>query len=790
MTEQYVTFGGVRSYQREGNTLVLRGEHARLAITPLTERIIRVRLAPEGSFAPRRSWAVARPDQEFPGAPWALEASEESIQVRTGALVVSVARADAALCFSDADERVFCADAAGATWPADGGVACAKQIAEGEHFYGFGERTGRLDKLGETLVNWCTDQYRYSTTTDPLYIAIPTLLALRPGLAYGVFFNNTWRSSFDMGARQPDRWELRAEGGELDYYVVLGPTPERVLAGLGAILGTTPLPPRWALGYHQSRWGYRSDAQVRELVAEFRRRGLPCDAVHLDIDYMDGYRDFTWNRQQFPDPAGLTADLRRAGVRLVPIIDAGVKIDPDYAVYRAGLERDMFLRQADGQIFHGYVWPDDSVFADFLRPEVRAWWGEQQRSLAELGVGGIWNDMNEPTVFELPFSQGGGPPHTIDLDAPHGPADERTTHAEVHNLYGLAMARASYEGLRAASDERPFVLTRAAYAGIQRWSACWMGDNMSRWEHLELAIPQLLNMGLSGVPFVGVDIGGFYDNASPELFARWMQFGALMPFCRGHSCDGTAPHEPWVFGPRVEAICREYLGLRYRLLPYLYTLFWESAQSGAPVLRPLLYHFPNDPTTYQLHDQVLLGPWLLAAPVYQPGREQRQVYLPAGRWYDWWSGAALDGPLHLLADAPLERMPLYVRAGAILPSGPALAHTGEQALSPLTLDLYPGEGAWTLYEDDGHSFDYEHGRCCTSAYRLRCEGQQLLLSIGARVGTYTPPARRLVLRLHGAGPAAAQAHPNASYDAAHGLLTLERDDDGHAHELVFPLAVA
>jgi alpha-glucosidase len=789
MTDILTTFGGVRSFQRADSALILTGDGARLAITPLTDRIIRVRLAPEGTFAPRRSWAAARPDEAFSGAPWALESTEETIQLRTGALAVSVARASGAVSFADADERVFCADAEGAAWaPRPGGpaaVVCAKRIEPGEHFYGFGERTGGLDKLGQRLTNWCTDQYRYGTATDPLYIAIPTLLALRPGLAYGVFFNNTWRSSFDMGAARPGVWQMAAEGGELDYYVVFGPTPAAVVAGFGAILGTTPLPPRWALGYHQSRWGYRSEAEIRELAAEFRRRDIPCDAVHLDIDYMDGYRDFTWNTAAFPDPAGLVADLRRAGLRVVPIIDAGVKIDPDYAVYTDGLERDMFLRRADGELFHGYVWPDDSVFADFLRPDVRAWWGQHQRALAELGVGGIWNDMNEPTVFALPFSQGGGSPRTIDLDAPHGPADERTTHAEVHNLYGSAMAQASYEGLRASLGARPFVLTRAGYAGIQRWSACWMGDNMSRWDHLEMAMPQLMNMGLSAVPFVGVDIGGFHDNASAELFARWMQFGALMPFSRGHSCDGTERHEPWIFGPEIEAICRSSIQLRYRLLPYSYTLFWESSLTGAPVLRPLLYHFPDDPATYQIHDQVMLGPWLMAAPVYQPGRVCRQVYLPAGRWYDWWSGAALEGPAHLLAEAPLERMPLYVRAGAVLPSGPALRHADEAPLSPLTLDLYPGEGAWTLYEDDGISFGYEQGQSCTTGYRLSLEGGRLRLRIGARQGAYTPPPRRLALRVHGLGAGAAAGHPGAAYDPAQRVLTLELDDDGGEQELSF-----
>lgn len=783
--------GAVRSYRREGNTLLLDCDGPRITITPLTERIIRVRLAPDGTFEPRRSWAVARPDADFSGADGALDSADGTLLLRTAALTIRIELESCAISFVDRQGIEFCADEAGMGWqPRDAGtcqVACAKRIEAGEHFYGFGERSGPLDQRGRQLINWTTDQYQYGPGTDPLYIAIPTLLALRPSLCYGVFFNNTWHSRFDIGASDPDVWQIEAEGGELDYYLVYGPTPAEVVAGFGQILGTLPLPPRWAMGYHQSRWSYKSEAEVRALVAEFRRLAIPLDAIHLDIDHMDGYRNFTWNRAHFPDPATLIADLQRDGVRVVPIIDAGVKVDPNYTVYVDGLERDMFLRRADGAVFEGFVWPDDSVFADFLRPDVRRWWGEQQQALAALGVAGIWNDMNEPTVFARPFSQGGGDPRTIDLDAPQGPADERAIHAEVHNLYGSSMAQASYEGLRAALDQRPFVLTRSGYAGIQRWSACWMGDNASQWSHLEMTMPQLLNMGLSGVAFVGTDIGGFYGNASGELFARWMQLGTLMPFSRGHSSADTERHEPWCFGPEIEEISRAYIGLRYRLLPYLYSLFWESSSTGAPVLRPLLYHFPDDARTYTLQDQVMLGPWLMAAPVYQPGCVQRPVYLPTGQWYDWWSDALIDGPTELLADAPLERMPLYVRAGAIIPSGPTLQYTDQRPLDQLTLDLYPGDGTFALYEDDGQSFGYEQGHCCITSYELRVEAEQLSFTIGARTGAYTPAPRRLVLRVHGLSARAAE-HSTAGDDPASRILTLELDDDGQTHQLSFPLS--
>lgn len=791
MSESFATLGALRSSTRTGQTLLLDYGGPRIAITILTDRIIRVRLAPQGTFMARRSWAVVAADEVFPEIPFEVAETEQTLTLRTATLSIHIKRDNGNLSFADAHGQAFCADEGGMKWSQDTtkshSVACAKHIEAGEHFFGFGQRTGQLDKRGRHLTNWATDPaHEHGPGSDPLDLAIPVFLALRPGLAYGVFFNNTWRSHFDMGARQPGLWQMEAAGGELDYYVIYGPTPERVSEGLAQLLGTMPLPPRWALGYHQSRWGHATDSMIRDLATQFRQRELPCDVIHLDIDYMHGYRVFTWDPQRFPEPQKLLSDLHSTGFHIVTIVDPGVKADPAYEVYRTGMEQDVFIHRADGDVFHGYVWPDDSVFADYTRPEVRQWWGDMQKALVDVGVNGTWNDMNEPAVFERPFSQGIGKVGTIALDAIQGPEGERTTHAEVHNLFGSGMARASYEGLRRTlGDERPFVLTRSGFAGVQAWGACWMGDNHSWWEHLEMAMPQLMNMGLSGVPFVGTDIGGFNGNASGELFARWMQFGILSPFCRAHSSIDTERHEPWVFGTYIEAICRKYLRLRYRLLPYLYTLFWEASQRGTPILRPLLYHFPDDPVTYPLHDQVMLGPYMMAAPIYHPGREHRHVYLPEGVWYDWWTDERFTGPTHLLAHAPLDSMPLYVPAGAIIPSGPELHYTEEQPLHPLTLDIYPGNTTSTLYEDDGHSFAYEHDQFALTRYSLRLTNDQLEFNIDGRTGKYIPPARQLLLRMHAMSEQAAQEHPHANYDPANHLLLLQIEDDGQPRKWTF-----
>lgn len=779
------TPGALLRFGQSGRDFELIFERAHLRISALGNNTARLRLAPGGVFAPRRSWDVVAPDDDFATPLLALREDGPAIRFEMGALQV-IYRRDGGLHFEFAGQP-FCALDELPAWGPEDAVSARLATDPAERFYGFGERTGLLEKSGSRMSYWATDpNHLHGPDVDMLYIAIPFALALRPGLAWGLFFHNTFRSEFDL--TRAGELALRADGGELDLYVVCGATPAEVVPGFSALVGRAPLPPLWSLGYHQSRWSYASEQQVRELVAEFRRREIPLDAVHLDIDYMDGYRVFTWNRQNFPDPAGLMRDLRAEGVRVVPIIDAGVKVDPDYTVYTSGQAQDAFVHTAEGEEARGYVWPDESVWPDFSRADVRAWWGDQQRQLVTDGAAGIWNDMNEPAVFSLPFSQGGGPVGTLPLDAQQGEANERATHAELHNLYGLEMARASYEGLeRDLNGERPFVLCRSGYAGIQRWTASWMGDNHSCWEHLEMALPQMLNMGLSGVPFVGVDIGGFSGNASPELFARWVQAGALFPFCRAHSCAGFLSNEPWNFGPQVEEIARQALRLRYRLLPYLYSLFWNASQRGEPVMRPLLYHYPDDPQTAYLYDQFLLGPFVMAAPVLRPGVRARRVYLPEGDWYAWDSGEVLPGGRHVLANAPLERMPLYVRGGAILPLGPEMSHSAEKPLSPLTLDLYPGNGEFVLYEDDGHSLDYRQGAYSLRTLRMERSTGLLRLTIEPRQGSWQPPARKLVLRLHGVPESSRLGHAASLYEIRQHQLVLEMDDTGDGCELKFSL---
>jgi alpha-glucosidase len=747
--QQWTTPGAIQSVQKTERGIRVNCDRACLQISILANNLVRVHLSPTGDFAPRRSWAVTREDQEWERVPFQVEEGEQAIALITNQITVQIQRQPCQIVCQDSRGIAFAGDTdLGMGWSASG-VSAWKRIEADEHFYGFGERTGLLDKRSERKTNWTTDALDYDSLTDEMYQAIPFFLALRPQLSYGIFLNSSYWSQFDLGAAQPEVWQMLTRSLELDYYIIYGPQPAQILKTYTELTGRMPLPPKWALGYHQCRWSYESETVVRQLAQEFRDRHIPCDVIHLDIDYMQGYRVFTWSQKRFSQPKALISDLKQQGFHVVTIVDPGVKYEPesDYAIFDEGLERDYFVRKADGELFHGYVWPEKAVFPDFLRPDVRQWWGEQHNVLTDAGVAGIWNDMNEPALDDRPFGDDGNK-IAFPLDAPQGPLDERTTHAEVHNLYGLNMAQASHQALQALRPgERSFVLTRSGFAGVQRWSSVWMGDNQSLWEHLEQSLPMLCNMGLSGVAFVGCDIGGFAGNATAELFARWMQVGMLYPFMRGHSALHTAQHEPWVFGDRTERICREYIELRYRLLPYLYSLFWEAATTGAPILRPLLYHYPNDPHTYSLHDQVLLGPSLMAAPVYRPGVEYRAVYLPEGTWYDWWSHDRYEGPTHILAHAPLERMPLYIKAGAIVPMQPVMQFVDEQPVTELTLKVTPGEGEWTLYEDDGHSFDYQTGAWATTTYRVRQVNKQVIVEVVDRQGNWQMGDRRTLFEL-------------------------------------------
>ncbi len=458
-----------------------------------------------------------------------LSEQEGLYSVNFGALRAEVATSPFALKIYNAQNQLLL-DQKDLLWDLDGKAAFAAAMDAQSHFYGLGEKTGYLDKKGEKYTMWNTDVYDpHVPDIEALYQSIPYLVHFRYDQpAYGLLLDNPGKTAFDMRSYE-DHYVLTMESGELDLYVIAGPSLKEVVTGYAGLTGKMPMPPKWAIGYQQSRYSYMDQEEVMEIARSFRERNIPCDVIYLDIHYMHEYRVFTWDTNRFPRPKEMIAELQEMGFRIVPIVDPGVKKDPKYKVYQEGIAESHFCSKLEGDVFTGKVWPGVSAFPDFTEDRTAEWWGDLHKFYIEHGIHGIWNDMNEPSVFETESK-------TMELDVVHGNNGNPKTHEEWHNLYGMLMSKATFEGLkRNLNGERPFVVTRAGYAGVQRYAAVWTGDNRSYWEHMAMSIPMVLNLGLSGVAFAGPDIGGFSHHASGELLARWTQMGALFPFSRNHA---------------------------------------------------------------------------------------------------------------------------------------------------------------------------------------------------------------------------------------------------------------
>ena len=747
--------GPISSLERTEKTVTLHcQDNSQVQLTILAPDVIRVRASFSKPIPNKdHSWAIAKQDWETPR--WRLDETSDPITITTGELEVAVNRSPLLIEFRDArthqvlnaDERPMSYDAhgklAGITFDPKAGVfvAAAKKLGFDEHFYGLGEKAARLDKRRSSFINWNSDTPGYVEGKDPIYQTIPFYIGLQRGIAYGIFFDNSYRSYFDFAKSSQQRVWFGAEGGELNYYVFYGPSIKKILGRYADLTGHMPLPPLWALGNQQSRWSYYPDTMVEEVVNEYRKRDLPLDVMHLDIDYMNGYRVFTFDKNRFPDPKGLSDKLRRQGVKLVTIVDPGIKhaTGEGYQALDQGLEKNFLQRRRNGDLFLPRVWPGESVFVDYTIPEARRWWGDLHRVYTDNGIAGIWNDMNEPADF---VDQTG----KNQLDVVSYDEGEKTTHAKNRNTFALLMSRATYEGLeRLQPDRRPYVITRAAYAGIQRYATMWIGDTNSTWEALSLNVPMFTSLGLSGEPFVGGDVGGFIGRGNGELLVRSYQVSFLAPFCRNHKVADGYDQEPWRFGKYYEDIIRKYLKLRYALLPYLYTTLENAHRTGVPVFRPLLLNYQDDPNTYNLDDQFMIGDDLLVAPILKPDVTRRLVYLPAGAWYDFWTNKLYTGGTMVSVEAPLDVVPVFVRGGAIIPSGPSLSYVGEKPFDPITFGIYPddkGVATAILYEDDGLSPAYKTGAFRRTTLRARRGARGFVVSIEAPQGSYNPGPRK------------------------------------------------
>ena len=586
-------------------------------------------------------------------------------------------------------------------------VTIIKKLGKDDAIYGLGDKPGCLNKRGYSYVNWNTDDPApHVDSFKSLYKSIPFFIVLGDEYCYGIFADNTYKTTFDFGYENTDYYFVEHEKGELDYYFMPGNDMAEVVGLYTSLTGTTPLYQRWIYGSHQSRWGYYTQDEVLDIADKFRELDIPCDVIHMDIDYMNGYRVFTFDDKKFPDVKGLSEKLADRGVKLISIIDPGVKKDEDYFMYKEGMEMDAFAHDTDGSVYENAVWPGTSVFPDFTKQSVRSWWGDKTKILLEHGISGIWNDMNEPASFNGPLPD--------DVQFEYG------AHEKVHNIYGHFMAKATYEGL-AKNDggKRPFVLTRAAYAGSQKYCGGWTGDNHSIWAHIALSLEQVCNLSVSGLAMCGSDIGGFGSDTTPELLVRFYEAAVFVPFFRNHSAMGTRRQEPWQFDETTIDAVRKTVKLRYRFIPYIYDLAHECEKTGAPIVRPLVYEYPADKNVRNISDEYMLGSFVLVAPVIAPGKEAREVYLPDGDWYDYYTGEKYSGGRYILADAPLDKVPVFIKAGAIIPVADGeIRSTEDITEDKISILTYPGKGSFVHYQDDNETFAYRNGAYNAVEYTL------------------------------------------------------------------------
>lgn len=589
----------------------------------------------------------------------------------------------------------------------DGKPYVFKKTDKSEAFYGFGEQTKGLNKRGDSIGMWNTDHYAYEADAKYIYTSIPFFTGLKSNGAYGIFFDNTHHSMWEMASESPDYYYFYANGGELNYYFINGPKMGDVLDRYTQLTGRYQQPPEWSLGWEQSHWGYSPGSKIVDVAKGYRERKIPLDAMNMDIDYMDGWRVFTWGKN-WGDQNKIDDQLESMGVKTIAINDPGVKKESGYWMSDEGTAKGYWATNPDGSNYEGAVWPGTAYFPDFSRADVREWWANQMPKLTDKGVDGIWLDMNEPADFI-------GPNHTLPLEVEFSNGTKQ--HTEVHNIYGFWNTVATYEGLKKVKpNERAFVFSRDMYAGSQRYAALWSGDNVSNWDHLALTLPLNMNVGLSGVPHVGNDIGGFVGDTTPELFARWIESGSFAPFARVHYDNNFQPdqqcQEPWCLGSEVEDIARKYVSLRYSLLPYTNTAFHNSTRDGRPVQQALVYQFQNDPAVRNISDQFMWGDSIMVAPVVTKGATSRQVYLPTGKdWIDWWTGEKHAGGQTITKDAPLDVMPIYVAAGSVIPTREVQQHTGQNDFTNVAFNVFLGNGkaTGTLYEDDGKTEAYKKG---------------------------------------------------------------------------------
>jgi len=691
--------GEIKNFTQEGNKIKLQTDHAFGEITVYTPNIIRVRLD-KRALTNDFSYAVVKQPENIKVA---VTETAQEITIKTDSLKAVIAKKPFSVAFYNLQGKLINEDEKGLqnAWVGEE-VTAYKHMQEGERFVGLGEKTGNLDRRGNGYTNWNYDAFGYATGQDPLYSSIPFYIGVHSGLNYGIFLDNTYQTDFNFGASNNRFSSFSAQGGELNYYFIYHQKIADIIASYTALTGRMKMPPLWSLGYQQNRYSYYPETEVMRIAQTLREKKIPADGITLDIHYMDQYKLFTWDKKRFGDPLAMNKKLNALGFKTTVIVDPGIKVEKDYEAYEDGLKKGIFVKYPDSTAFTAQVWPGWCHFPDFTAAKGREWWKEKIKFFANTGVDGIWNDMNEIA------SWGQKMPSNIIFNYDGALA----SHKQAHNVYGMQMARASFEGAIAATNKRPFNLTRAGYAGLQRYTAIWTGDNRSEEDHMLLGVRLMNSLGLSGVAFTGMDIGGFTGNPSVSLYAKWIQIGAFNPYFRNHTAVNTKSSEPWSYGEEVTEISRNYINLRYRLLPYLYATFNESVNTGLPVVRSLAIDHTFEPKVYdtQFQNQFLFGQAFLVAP-FESYKNYGNVFFPKGRWYNLYTGETIEGNTEKVIALSLQKLPVFVKESSIVPMQSLIQSTAEKPTDTLVIHIYKGNvnNSFNYYEDDGESYNYEKG---------------------------------------------------------------------------------
>jgi alpha-glucosidase len=816
----FVRLDRVTASRPTANGIEIRSGSAVMRITALRDDVLRVRVGPAGQLPEDASWAVL-PSSRTSTANVTPESSASAVGFKTAKLHVAVHKDPFGFSISDLAGHVIAEDFPGRPIEYHGSSfrVYLKSPAD-EHYFGLGDKPGPLDRRNDAFTDWNTDAFGWQESTDPIYKSIPYFITFRKTVSAGIFLDNTWRASFDFNKEYRDAYSFGSEGGPLDLYILYGPEPKTVVQTWAWLTGTSPMPPIWSFGYQQSRYSYYPESEVRRIADKLRSERIPADVIWLDIDYQLKNRPFTVDPERFPHFDQMIKDLRAQHIRTVVIADLHIANLPNagYKPYDEGIAGDHFVKNPDGSVYSGVVWPGKSVFPDFTQKASREWWGTLYSDFAGKGVAGFWNDMNEPAIFLVPSK-------TMPDDVQHridepGFAPRIAKHLEIHNVFGMQNTRGTYEGLlKLEPNTRPFVMTRASYAGGQRFSATWTGDNSSTWNHLRQTTPQLLNLGLSGFAMAGADVGGFAGSPQPELLTRWLEVAAFHPIDRDHTAMGTRPQEPWENGTAEDlSLRRRYIEERYRLLPYLYTTAEEMSRTGLPIMRPLFLEFPKgtadgEPIDLSTGNAFLLGPDLLVAQSPFPDElDDYTVALPAVGWYEYWNGSRIEGSSGRkgIDNAPiaqpeahihrtLESLPVFVRAGAIIPQQPLVQSTDEEPQGPLTLRVYPplasgDDCSGSLYLDDGVSFDFKKGNYLREQFNCRLSAKGVIVTVAPREGSFEPWWKLLSIEVYGATKPASGATVSGltgstgsklstAFDAEHHRITALVDDDPKGLEL-------